>query len=195
MYFFFIFWNILSLVFPGNNPKWKLILLLIFYNQSHIWQNSGSSLMGQIYCQPIKFQDFVKCNISRKVNGEVYFWHADKHWGFLQVDNIILGVCSQACQNYIPKIRSLHILAISPEKRGEWNWLYVILMSHMRFRVSLQSIVASMSRNSLLETGAISEVWVSLDKADEALNCLAWWSTVIWWSNIVSIFDSINLGV
>ena len=28
--------------FPGNNLKWKLLLLLIFHHQSHIWQNSGS---------------------------------------------------------------------------------------------------------------------------------------------------------
>ena len=37
-------------------------------------------------------------------------------------------------------------------------WLYVIIMLHTRFRVNLHSIVAWMSRHSLLETGAISEV-------------------------------------
>ena len=39
--FFFIFKKILSLVFLGNNLKWKLILLLIFYHQCRILQNSG----------------------------------------------------------------------------------------------------------------------------------------------------------
>ena len=48
------------LVVRGNNLKWKLILLL-FHHQSHIWQNSSSWC-----CQPIKFQDSLKCNISRK---------------------------------------------------------------------------------------------------------------------------------
>ena len=43
---FWSFWKILSLVFLGNNLKWKL-LLLIFHYQSHIWQNSGSCVMGQ----------------------------------------------------------------------------------------------------------------------------------------------------
>ena len=36
--------------------------------------------------------------------------------------------------------------------------LYVLIMSHTRFRVTLHSAVASMSRNSLLKTGIISEV-------------------------------------
>ena len=38
------------------------------------------------------------------------------------------------------------------------NWLYVLIMSCTCFRVNLHSIFAWMSRNSLLETGAISEV-------------------------------------
>ena len=36
--------------------------------------------------------------------------------------------------------------------------LYVIIMSRMSFRVNLHSSVPWLSRNSLLETGAISEV-------------------------------------
>ena len=36
-----------SLVFRRNNLKWKLIVLLIFHHQSHIWQNSGSQVVGQ----------------------------------------------------------------------------------------------------------------------------------------------------
>ena len=45
--FFQAFWKILSSVFPRNNLKWKLILLLIFHYQSHIWQNSDSWVLGQ----------------------------------------------------------------------------------------------------------------------------------------------------
>ena len=43
-----VFWTVkktLSLGFLGNNIKWKLILLL-FHHQPHIWQKSGSSVMG-----------------------------------------------------------------------------------------------------------------------------------------------------
>ena len=29
--------------------------------------------------QPIRLQDSLKCDISRKANEEVCFWHADKH--------------------------------------------------------------------------------------------------------------------
>ena len=50
----------MSLIFVGNNAKWKLILLLMFHYQSHIWQNSSSWC-----CQPIKLQDSLKYNISR----------------------------------------------------------------------------------------------------------------------------------
>ena len=35
----------LSLVIPGNNVKWKIILL--FYISALIWWNSGSQVMGQ----------------------------------------------------------------------------------------------------------------------------------------------------
>ena len=34
------------------------------------------------------------------MNGEVHFWHADKHWSFLQGDNKIVGLHSHACPNY-----------------------------------------------------------------------------------------------
>ena len=36
--------------------------------------------------------------------------------------------------------------------------LYFVIMSHTRFRVNPHSVFASMSRNSLLKTGAISAV-------------------------------------
>ena len=54
------------------------------------------------WCQPMKLQDSSKHNISKKkkVNNEVYFWHADKHQSFLQVGSIVLGVRNQACPNY-----------------------------------------------------------------------------------------------
>ena len=39
--------KILSLVFPGNNQKLKIILLFILHHQSHICQNFGLQVMGQ----------------------------------------------------------------------------------------------------------------------------------------------------
>ena len=30
--------------------------------------------------------------LKKEVNDEVYLWLADKHWSFLQVDTVILGV-------------------------------------------------------------------------------------------------------
>ena len=45
---FWIFWKILLLVFLENNLKWKLLLLLIFYHQSHIWKNSGSGVLAKM---------------------------------------------------------------------------------------------------------------------------------------------------
>ena len=38
------------------------------------------------------------------------------------------------------------------------NWLYILIMSRTHFRVNLHSIVAWMSRNSLVEAGTKSEV-------------------------------------
>ena len=50
---------------------------------------------------PIKLQDSLKCNISRKKwKNEVYFWHVEEHLNFLQVDFIILCVSSQAYPKY-----------------------------------------------------------------------------------------------
>ena len=63
---FWIFLKNLSLVFLGSNLKWKLISLLIFQHQPHIWQNSGPLVIAPICCQPIKLQGSLKCNISRK---------------------------------------------------------------------------------------------------------------------------------
>ena len=42
----------------------------------------------------------------------------------------------------------------------DFLWLYVVIMSRTRFEVNLHSIVAWISRNSLLETDTISKVWV-----------------------------------
>ena len=58
------------------------------------------SSYGWKCCWPIEPQDSLKCNLKEEVNGEVYFWHAEKLQSFLQVDTIILGVHIQTCLKY-----------------------------------------------------------------------------------------------
>ena len=38
--------------------------------------------------------------LKKKMNDEVYFWHADKHRSLLQVDTAILGVSNHSCPKY-----------------------------------------------------------------------------------------------
>ena len=38
--------------------------------------------------------------LKQEVNFEVYFWHAEKQQNFVQINIIILGVCSKACPKY-----------------------------------------------------------------------------------------------
>ena len=37
---------------------------------------------------------------KEEVSDKLYFWHANKHQGFLNVDTIILGVCNQTWPKY-----------------------------------------------------------------------------------------------
>ena len=113
------------LVLPGINLKWKLILLLIFLHQSHIWQNVILKLWfsshGPKCYRQIKLQDSLKYNISRmmwmikfifgmqirscwslqylqkNMEDEVDLLHKDKHKRFLQCNSVTLHLYSQAC--------------------------------------------------------------------------------------------------
>ena len=62
---FRFFDKFLSLVFLGNNRKWKLILLLFHLPVSFLAKFWFSSY-GPKYYQPIKLHDFLKCDITRK---------------------------------------------------------------------------------------------------------------------------------
>ena len=72
-------------------------------------------------------------------------------------------------------------------------WLYVLIISRPCFRVNPHSIFAWMSRNSLLETGVISEVWVTAKGLEPTTKCSQMYctykysqhSSVIWlvWLN------------
>ena len=73
---FWVFWKILSLIFLGNDLKWKLILWLIFHHQSHIWQNCGSWVaVSQSNCR-------ILLNVISQERSESwsYLRYADKHW-------------------------------------------------------------------------------------------------------------------
>ena len=37
--------------------------------------------------------------LKKEVNEKVYLWHADKHWSFLQVDDIIYAVVAKNAQS------------------------------------------------------------------------------------------------
>ena len=39
--------------------------------------------------------------LKENMKDEVHFLPADKCWRFFQIDTIILGVCGQACPNYL----------------------------------------------------------------------------------------------
>ena len=94
------------------------------------------SSYGSKCCQPIKLQDFLKFNISKKkwmmkfifglqINIEV-FYRLYYHFGFVQ-----LGMPK------VPKMRSLDIFAITPEKRCE-----VVFCMQMNAKVFYMLIVS-----------------------------------------------------
>ena len=108
-------------VFLGNNLKCKVILFLIFTTNFI----SGKILVLELWAKmlsAIKLQDSLKCNISRKkemmkfifgiqINIKVFcklilsFWVcATRHGGV------------QPGMPKVPKIKTLHIFAIYPEK-------------------------------------------------------------------------------
>ena len=57
-----------------------------------------------------------------------------------------------------PRLPFKNILGCFLIKISVTAWLYVLIMSQMCFRVNLHSLVAIISRNSFLRTGAISQV-------------------------------------
>ena len=63
---FWIFWNILSLVFLGNSVKLKAHIVINIPQPIQCMGKFWFSSYGPKCCQPIKLQDSLKCNISRK---------------------------------------------------------------------------------------------------------------------------------
>ena len=71
-------------------------------------------------------------------------------------------------------------------------WLFVLIMTVMRFKVNQHYLVAWMSRNSLLEEGVRSEVYVTAMRLKHTtkltLNCLA--KLAKWLSCVMSTYHS-----
>ena len=66
-------------------------------------------------------------------------------------------IIQQFCRIGSPQEIRSPIFNLRKFENIEKSWLYVFIMSRTRFRVNPHSIVAWMSRNSLLEAGAKSE--------------------------------------
>ena len=111
---FWIFRKILWLLFPENNLKWRLILLMIFHHQSHIWQNSALEIWAKML-PTYQIKGFFKMEYLKKEthiqnNRFAYLWNISRKTlvmkllllpkkitqNFLQVDSITLGAQSQA---------------------------------------------------------------------------------------------------
>ena len=135
----------MSLVFLGNNIKWKLILLLIFHHQSHIWQNPGSRVWTKC-CQPIILHDCLRCNISRKkwmmnfifgmqINLEVFYKLIQRFW-----------VCVTRHTH-----NKFAYLAISQEKHGDrgggWSRFFFLQENTKIFYKFIVSLCVSIGRH------------------------------------------------
>ena len=148
----------MSLVFPENNPKWKLTLSLTFHCQSDMYLTKFWFLSYEPNSlQPIKLQYSFKFNISRKkrimnfifgmhINIEVFYKLIISFW-------VCVARHAQSTQNK----KLVYLWNISRKMWGiETDCMFYCVT--YTFRVNLQSSVAWKSRNVLLKTAAISEV-------------------------------------
>ena len=75
-------------------------------------------------------------------------------WKIFEKNNVTIALNVLYAKNK----KDIYLTYVSKHNSNrESNWLYVLTMSFTRFRVNSHSIVVWMSRNSLLERGAISE--------------------------------------
>ena len=73
-------------------------------------------------CWPIKLQDSLKCNISRK-KWMMNFFMACRWTSKFSTRWYYHFECGWPGMPKVPKI-SLHVFTISPEKRREWGWIF-----------------------------------------------------------------------
>ena len=67
--FFCMLCKFMSLAFPGNNLKFKIVLLFIFHGKLFIWKLFWFSNYGPECTLAIRLQGSLKCYISRKKLG------------------------------------------------------------------------------------------------------------------------------
>ena len=105
--------------FYGNNLKWKLLLLLIFHHQSHIWRNSGSRVMGRN--SVVQSNCRILSNVISQGRREwCLFFPYRETWTFSRNWFYHLR-CAYPDMPKVPEIRSLHIFALSLEKHEGWS--------------------------------------------------------------------------
>ena len=99
---------------------------------------------------------YVEINLRKKK------WLNENNVGVSQFElfrTIPLGLLNESASSKKKIFRNNQSSFITKEvRKAIMTWLYVLIMSRTRFWVNLHSIFAWMSRNSFLETGAISEV-------------------------------------
>ena len=80
-------------------------------------------------------------------------------WDFIKIDcNNGVFLWIQYCEKHLFWRTSAISCFYKHKCKLQINWLYVLIMSRRRFRENPHSIVAWMSRNSLLKTGTKFEV-------------------------------------
>ena len=98
-------------------------------------------------------------NLRNHTSSDQSFWSTYVKWWYLHVF-FFLNCDFRAVkgQKNSPKWK-ITITSFTHHTQEQYSiWLYLHIMSRTHFRVNLHSIFAWMSRNSLLETGVISEV-------------------------------------
>ena len=123
----------------------------IFYHQSHIRQKSDCRVMGHNAARQSNHGIFE--NVISRERSELWslfmscrqiLW-SSLSW-YYHFGSALPGMLK------VPKIRSLHIFAISPEKHGGLSWFFCLLMSTKVFNklvVSLWVCVASYAQSTL----------------------------------------------
>ena len=116
---------------------------------------SNFSILKLMYHIEIFIVDF---QYKSSIYNSHHFWLVESSWNLINFNYWFLTIFTVAC---LYKFIAL-IIEISFKESNDkfYFWVYVI-MSRTRFRVNVHSIVVWMSRNSLLETGAIAEILVT----------------------------------
>ena len=102
----------------------------------------------------------LKIHLPSRCRNNLYVFY------FFWADSLVLNTIIIVTRNFVNIFEICIYLHCNYNEEKLWkllgnatkNWLYILVMSCTDFRMNTDSIVAWMSRNSLLETGAKSEV-------------------------------------